>query len=803
MLGSLGFVRAILIGLIATLATLSPAQDAGDVYTPKGGTPQPWQINASHTLVWNGAPYLPVGLRIDGTPEEIARAKAAGFKDVIVDMPAGGTGWDDAIKALEAAGMRYLISVSSLAPMAEGVAVDPAGYRITGIAKAQTLEVKLPGASSALAVVVNQRDASVASTKRVAVINGVLSLEVAPYADLEQVLLIYPHMRSLEQPDLWDALDEHRDRLLATLRNHAPGAGLRGIVNPMGRLAAWTKSSPHFVPTGPYFRYEFAAFLKQKYRSVETAMRAWSMAGSDIDSFDVLARLAPLWSGPTRGVSELWDTDSDKLYNCSSNRSQIWGDIQDAIADTADRRYMRFTKAIQAAADVPLIQEWAGWMPLYEVANAHIDGIGMRPSGTSPSAILDSASRAASSILRWTKRGWLAATDIDPGSGPEAADQLANVLDDLTSLGSRGWFLRSSSPEMVKAMAGQMARSEDTSSTRFAPEALFFPENAFNPATPQRLPGGRWWLPTPANGNRVDLGSHFFAYRLQDGSRHFTAIWTDLPPGRFKLKMTEPKLAKFSSIGDAPVDPRVSKDGVQITMGPFPVIIEGTDEIPIPEPAYAETLLQMDQLFNAADALLLDVTEQRFLFRDALSGFDRNPGGSFVAMRQQFDKVSLRLARYTWIEAEATRNHNFSEVIQSAGCSNGAMLALKTQIASPVSGYTAEYTVPVRSGEDVEIWMAARIPADQRQNVTLTVAGDSYTIKSEPVSLYGQGFGWYRLGITKLAGVQSKMKLQVNSQTADMAFDAFALVPGAFKPRGVAIPDAIAFAVPKKKGRQP
>ncbi|MFI5385678.1 MAG: hypothetical protein ACHQ50_06095 [Fimbriimonadales bacterium] len=792
-------MRTLVLGLVAASAVLSSAQTGGNAYTAKGADPQTWVINANHTLIWNGAPYLPVGLRIDGTPEEIARAKAAGFNDVIVDLPAGGTGWDEAIKALEAAKMRYLISISSLAPMAEGVAIEPGGNRVTGIKKSQKLEIRLPGATSALTVVVNQRDTSVAKVQRLDVLDGTLALDVKPYADLEQILLIYPHMRSLEQPDLWDALDEHRDRLLSTLRNHPPGPGLRGILNPLGHLAAWTRSDPHFVPTNPYFRYEFAAFLKQKYRSVETAMKAWSMTVSDIDSFDRLAKLAPLWSGPTRGVPQLWDSDSDKLYGCNSIRSQVWNDIQDAIADTAARRYARFTAAVRTVVNVPMLQEWAGWMPLYETANPPLDGIGMHVYGTTPSQLLDFGSRATSSLLRWKKPGWLAATEVDLGTAKDAAEQLPNVLDDLTSLGSRGWFLRSSAPDVVKVMVAQLNRSSDTGLAQYAPPAIFYPENAFNPATPQRLPGGRWWLPSSGNGNRLDFGRHFFGYRYQQGVQSYTALWTDLPAARVKLKMMEPKSATFAAVDGTLVDPRVSKDGVQVTIGSIPIIVGGTDEIPIPEPAYAETLFRMDALFALAETQLVDVTEPAFLFKDALSGFERNPGGSYFAMRQQFDRVSLRMAPYVWIEAESTKRHNFSELLPSAGCSDGGMLSLKTQIASPVGGYTADYTVPVKSEEDLEIWMAARIPVDQRKNVTLTVAGDTFTIQSEPVSLYGQGFGWYKLGVTKLAGVQTKMRLQVNCQSADMAFDAFMLFPGHFLPRGVTLPDAIVFPEPKKR----
>jgi hypothetical protein len=127
------------------------------------------------------------------------------------------------------------------------------------------------------------------------------------------------------------------------------------------------------------------------------------------------------------------------------------------------------------------------------------------------------------------------------------------------------------------------------------------------------------------------------------------------------------------------------------------------------------------------------------------------------------------------------------------------MLSLKTQIESPADGYMAEYNVGVKSGDDVEVWVAARIPASERQNVTINVAGENFFIQGDPVSPFGQGFAWYHLGTTKLGGAQTKLRVIVNGKSSDVAFDAFALVPGHFQPKGVALPDAIVFTTGKKK----
>ncbi len=797
-LGSLALVRALLSPILLLSAAITLAQTGSGSYSPNGSTPQSWSINANHTLIWNAAPYIPVGLRVDGTAENVARAKSLGFSDVIVDLPAGGSGWQETIKALEAAQMRYLISVSSLTPMAEGVAIDPAGYRVTGITQAGKIDIRLPGASSALTVVVNRRDASVESIKRYPVLEGKLTMDVKPIADLEQVVLIYPKMRSLEQPDLWEAMDEHRDRLLHTLGVSGVGPGLRGIVNPFGRMANWGSNEPHFVPTSPYFRLEFAAYLKQKYRTLETAMKAWSMTASDIDSFEALARLTPLWSGATRGIPQLWDTETDRLYNCNNAKCSIWSDISEVISAASSRRYARIVSAIQSVVDVPVVQEWSGWSPMYELSNPSLDGIGMRPSGTSPSALLDSASRATSTILRWKKSGWLLATDIAPGSDQGAVGQISPVLDDLTSLGARGWFLRDSTPEINKAFSLQTPRSGDASVAAYAPLALFFPENAANPAVPQQLPGGRWWLPSPADGNRINYSSTIQGYRYNDGGQSFTAIWTTDPAARVKFRMMDPKSAVITALDPSAAPAKINKKGFEATLSSVPLVISGTTEIPVPEPAYAETLARATQLFSTAEGSGLDATQPRFLFKDALDSYDRNPGASFNVMRQQYERLDLRVGRFMWVEAELSRNNNFSEVIKSPATSSGAFLSLNTQIANPPGGYLADYPLNVKSTQDVEVWLAARIPQSQRDRVSITVAGQVLKLTGEPIGLYGNGFGWYHLGTTRLGGSNSSLQLKVIGESADMAFDVILLDPNRFTPNGVRIPDAISFAPVKK-----
>lgn len=796
------------------MVVIAPAQVREGTYKPAGGAATPWSINEHQSLIWGGQPYLPIGVRIDGTEQAVAAAKAAGITDVIVDLPANGAAWDGVLTALNRAGMHFLLRVGSLAPMAHGFAVEPQGYRVTGIIKPMQVTVEIPGATSAFVVFATKSDATIVDSARVPIVNGVLTYNAKPGPEIEHILLIYPEITSMDQPDYWDDLDTERDELLGSLRKHTLGAGLRGIVNPMGRSLAVTGKEPRFVPTNSYFRMELSAFLEEKYKNLETLMKSWSMNSSTLSqidnktkkwlgTFNEVARLIPLWSA-TRGIGALLDPDTNHLFMCDNKLSQAWADISQVINVAGDRRFSRIVPAIRAIADVPVLQDWMGWIPPCESKHPSIDGLGMRVTGTTLSTLAESGCRAVSSLLRWNTRGWLVATDVDPGTSPDVPTLLGGILDDISSMGARGIFVRSDSPAILKKVADEARqRGADTSLAGQSTSPIFFPENAYNPAVPQKLPGDHWWLPTPSDGNRIDLGSHFYAYRSAMNEGTFI-LWTHTP-GRYKLHILEPKSVKFQTIDGSDPMPKINKGLVEITLTEFPLIITGTLEVPVPDVSAVETIQQFKQMLTIGQRNHGGVDEQEMYFNQALIGFDRNPGGSFEQMRKQYWKLADKIAAYTWIEAEHYSDTNFSEVSNNPGCSAGRALSLRTLVPPGPGGYFAEYRVQVRSKDDQQLWIAAKIPAERRNDVSIMVGGQIMKLSGEPLSLYGGGFGWYKLGSTRVAGNMSSIRLQVDSAgNSEIAIDAILLTPEAFKPNGVTPPDPATFgALPTQRTKQP
>ncbi|HRF59169.1 MAG TPA: hypothetical protein PLH94_04555 [Fimbriimonadaceae bacterium] len=774
--------------MIAALVAVALIASFQEPVQPAAAPSRLWMVNPNNTLVWDGKPYLPVGLRIEGTPEAIQQARSAGVNDVIVELPADGSGWAAALRSLEDAGMRYLIAINSAAPACTGVAVEPEGYRIPNITGPTKIDMKIPGATSALTVIATQRDGAVQDHRRIAVTDGRIETEIDPRMTLEHVFLVYPVVTELRVPDFWSAFDVYRDRLLATLRTHKPGRGLRGILNPMGVLIQFPNADSQFVPNDPAFRSEFEAFLRSKYASVDTALRSWTMAASEIGSFAEMARLVPLWSS-TRGVTQFWDPEKDFLFACEGRKSAAWRDIQGAIRQAASRRFERLVASIQQISDVPVLQDWNGWTGPYSQPSPGVNGIGMPMRGPNPTALIDSAAPAASQILRWKNPGWLFASQIEV-TGENPAPQIRNTLDDAASLGARGWFVIARDAATRKAVADAADLSQDATLGTWKPIPLFFPETTTNPPAAQRLPGGKWWLPAPVNGNRIDLGSGYAAYRLIDGAEPFVAFWRTGQPAKVKVRLANPKQGTFAAIDGSDLKMKPAKDGIEMTIGNVPILFTGSEEVPVPEDALLDTMREFDEIFARNDRRI-DAPEESFLYKDSLAGFDRNPGGSLLTVRAQLQRLYIRLARYSWIEAENTRETTFSEITPEPGVSNGAVLTLRSRLGAPPEGYVARYEITSRTEAPHEVWIAGRIPVAQRAEVSARIGDQVVRIQQGPLSLYSNGLGWYRLGSFNLVPGKHQLEIVVDAKEgAFLAIDTIVVTSRTFQPNGVFPPKA-------------
>ena len=786
-------MRRLLLAPLLLLSVFAKGQapNREGSYRSSDGKTLQWRIDEHHSLVWNGTRYTPVGLRVDGTPAAINDANAAGIKDVLIDLSGDSGDWKTAVDAAEANGQRYLVRVSSLAPGTSGVAVDPASYRVAGLVGPTHVDIPLPGASRALVVVALKRDGTVLHSDTVDTKEGRLVYDTGVQPELESVVLIYPQTDRLEMPDLWERLDRHRDSLLARLRGARFGVGLRGVVNPLGRTLSLPGRDLRGVPTSPAFQAELASILEKKHTTVEGTMAAWSLGSSALSAYTEgpngksvlktrfidLARLVPLWSG-TRGVSSMWDPGSGHLFACDRDKSRAWEDIREAVAQAASRRARRLCAAIRSVVDVPVVQEWNGWAGITEDRTSAFDGMAARVSGETTSDWLDSGARAVSTVARWSTPGWLVVTDDAVPS-----KELEPSFDDLANLGLRAVFVDSPAATIAPLAARRAIAPPPDSPV----DALFYPENATNPAAVQRLPGNRWWLPTPDDGNRLDLGDQFYGYRVVTPTGIRVVMWAKTP-GRYLLRMKNPLGVTVTALDGTDPDPKKTKEGLTVTMGEMPATFDGLSEIPIPDVAVKETLDRFAALLLLTDGTRRVGTDERFSFRQAASALNDNPGANYGMMRAQLRRLASLLTNIAWIEAETSLDTTFSEVAPLPGASNDQALVLRALLPPP-EGFTASYNVPVVNRDAVEMWVAARLSPQRRRELEASVGGGTLFATEAPISSYGAGFAWYHMGTTRLTGGMAKVELRMRSGVgSEAAIDAIVFAPSGWRPNGVRYP---------------
>lgn len=765
-----------------------------------GASASTWSLNSFDALLWNGSPYLPVGARIDGDPETIRKVVAAGVRDLIVELPADGAGWDQAAEALEETGARYVVAIKSLAPSAVGIAVEPDAYRVAPIAGPRTISVTVPGGTDALVLLAALRDGDVNWQKRMPLVDGKATLEVDPKTDSPHVLLLYPQVHDLRTIDFWEGFDLQRDRLLRAFRQTKLGPGFRGLLDPLGVVKQFPSPDHTFVPFSRLFQLELSAYLERRYGKPDLVARAWALGSNDLARFEEYARLVPLFAA-SRGVQNVWDPQTDRLYSCESGKSNIWQDIQSVVKGAASRRYARFVNALSKTLKVPIYQTWAGWSGPYE-ENVVLDGVAFGSADAAPSAVAEAGSRAASTVLRRTKPGLLLAADLAAPAPDAEANDLASRTAEAESLGARAVYFRTTDTAQLQEIARLAAeRAADPASAQWKPSALYFPEAAWNPAYSMRLVGGLWWLPGPGSGGALDFGPEFSAYQYTEQGKHFLAIWR--PVGQadeVSFKAVDPKAYTFRSIDGEEVRPRIARDGFRVRVGSLPLIIEGPANFPVPDASLARVISQIKGVILGPGSNPANDGKQRLASLTA--AVDADPGGSYLALQMQIRDYARRQAPYIWLEGEVPTETNFSAPRAYLGASENVALQLDQRLSVQGEVSYADYVFRTRSPGPHEVWLAARLPQGFHQGMLVRFGTTLLATREPPTSRYADGFAWYKLGMIDLPAGAQKLTIELPTGTdASLAIDAIMLSPFPFRPDAARMPMEWIFPAPEGKDK--
>lgn len=742
-----------------------------------------WRVDDQFILRWGEQPYGPIGLRLAPDEDRLKALEKSTIRDVLLQMPLNGRLWEETFRRMEAIQARYLVEINSTPTPVEAVTVDPAGYRDT-VNGPKDLETTLPGASQVLVVVSEKQSQEVVQFQLVDTPGGKLKIHLNAIDGIDQWVTLYPIGQTLEVPDLWDGFDRHRDRLLSVFAQGKAGAGLRGILNPLGSLASLPSKDVRSIPTSSLFRQEFAETLEQKYKSVDVCMKAWSLQATSFNSFDELATLVPLWSG-TRGIGAFWDRSRNDRVLCDGRKSQYWNDFHSVINSSYLRRYTRLVQALRNATHVPILQDWAGYSNTYESGNA-LDGIGVQFSAGGLQENLDSVCPAMSTAFRQGRSFWPIVTNLQV----KDARELRAAVQDTAQVGFRGWFVDGSDLSLWNEVAS--LSQQGPSPTAPLPTPLFFPLGATNPAHCALLPGNRVWLPSPQAGSRLQLGPDFSGYNL--GTT--LVLWGNKGIQRTLLLTSDNETGtpSLTPIDGTNPQPKKIKEGWEVTLSDLPTIIEGLKGSVVPKTAVERLKKEAAQIYAKGEKAKIDLFVEGQAFQTAVGSLGRDPSSAYWQMELQYQRICSKAGESIWLEAELSKSHTFSESVGANGCSNGAMLASWMETSFGPKQMQADFTVPVRTEEAQTVWVAAKIPKGFHDRVTLQIGRQLLTLEPNPTGSYGLGFDWYRAGEVRLIGSTVKMKLQVKPvEGVLIGIDSILFTPMPFIPNGLNRPAPMQF----------
>lgn len=846
------------IPVLVALLAASAARAAG-VYTDSAGEKHNWRVQNNHVLLWDDKPFVPIGGLFQvkswapkGTDDDLKsdidalqKISAAGIHDIYLQPSSGGITRvnpvyiQKVIDACEAQGLTYGVSLSDGPRSALlGYQILPSRYRQMVSADGGLLRFTVPDIASAYYALTLLENGGT-SGQLVGEGNADLVEEgarvVVPASPTSQMLVLYPeriyHADSSPMPNLWEGIDEYRDRLLGLFSKVKLGKGFRFFTDPLPGNINLGGEAKQIVPTSREFSAEWAAFLEKRYKTPDDLVRKWKLKEVELGSFAEAAQLVPLFFNE-KGFHAFYDRVKDKRYSAELSKV-FWDDLDDFKTDSLRAVTNDLSAALKRGiADVPVVirsKGYAKWLAYSMSASRpdlkrfEFDGLGMDAYGKDGNAALYEGADVLSQVTDSPKPLWLPVLATQEARVPETTspgftnrESLYNLLDSLRGVGARGFYLDGvrvtdplRKPYDLSAIPAQLGwlpeyakQLEATGIATAAPpsaNALFFPRNERS-LTAAQLEGGAWLLPTDSrNGDQYktyQFGKVGGCYSMDDGDgpvyylynlREVRQITLTVPPG----------LAKESQPFWEPMERGVrKKDTITLTIGPQPVRLKRWPGLPIPNEAFTELV---------GDArVLMDLAKQRKLPELTIlsADFDRlrtpfrkdNMDQSLLTL-MQLQGLTERLRRllqpYAWIEAEGLwredgvplqpAQYTFDQVEERPGASGGRVLIVRDRPSTGQSA-TATYEVNISQEGVYRLWVASSPDANFALRLDNLPWGDGAR-GPRPV---GKTFGapplvWNECGPMLLT--RGTHKLEVRAE-GPMALDALLLTPGEFTPNG-------------------
>lgn len=802
-------VAPLMAALVFSGSAIAQRPQTAGLFTDRAKKQHLWSIDASHTLIWDGAQYLPVGGNFsphylaEGATEEnwtkdteaLGKVKEKGVLDLIVnpvvsavDVPAAA--WQRFIDYLDANGFRYGIAFGAgITTPLRGWVVKPTNYRIEDIRENVDVSWNVADADSGYFIFVDGVDASqIPHEGPVRVREGIASVPGHAGTANGAVAIFYPHKsikatREWALPDVWSSFDRYRDRLLTTFAQVKFGPGLRFFLDPLVHPLGLKGESDYLVPDSPSFRLEWGAYLTQHYPALDDLMNAWGVLERNIQDFKQAARLIPLFAD-SRGVPFMLDTGTNKRLECKGT-DRFWSDLRDCRNESLIY-YMNTAADLlkRELADVPVVYTRSQHHRIFSntLKQGGYDGLGIAAYGAGSAVAMSGADSAYSQISEAGHPLWCVVTETldnasptKPALGYASQQMMYYGLDWLKSIGAKGFYVNGlqvlpeaayqnqqlvKAPEQLDWLREYGIRlARNVGGVR--PYILPFPEAAagYVPSGPIGR-GGVWWVPSLATGRALGFGSSYAGYIINlppaEGG-DMTVIWSLKGARTTHLLVADPRNLQIpgncttAEGQQIPVKVDLKAKTAIITLDENPIILKGADPEILPLEAVQDVFAELKALVAQAESQKLGGSHYQFAADRAQSNYRR--GDYRVAFYQAVEVLNgivNALQPYTWLEGERAESHTFSEVTSAPAASGGAFLALSSEARPGPSGYGATYKFNVPANDSYSVYLAGTpLGANASPFVWIVDVGAPH-LGSEAAQVGGlymnNQFGWLNLG---------------------------------------------------------
>lgn len=833
----------------ALLQTERPKLVTGGTYRDAAGKEHSWRITEAHSLLWDGAAYLPVGVTFipqswaTGATADAWAAdqkalddlKAHGILDIC--LSAGTVGLTHVAPAqvqktldyLDANGFRYGIEIADFPkdPLI-GYVIKPGVYRDASPPVAGPDRFShISGLADAVYMLVSKHEGEIDETGRAQIQGPDTAIVNIKNAGPDDVLLLYPQRLftagspESHLPDLWQGYDEYRDRVLTFFRRVKLGPGFRFFRDPLTGSIGMQGEVENLIPTTEGYQLDFQAWLDRKYsHSVDDLNRAWGIAdrstGSAPPDFATAARSIPLWSG-TRGIPGIYDPTTQTTYMVTNKPriiSRTWEDIAQFRIEST-RGYMNAIADVlkKGVADVPVVYEWTGHNALFsnDRMRGGYDGLSLTPG---PNESIADGAYAYGQAEESPKTNWL----ITGKAGKDVASRadLFGDWDTLKGMGVRGFFLSPGADApganpldwLNSYAAGTQLAAAALADSK--PQILWYPASANLGLGVRQLSDGVWWLPSYQPGDRIMLGPTMQGYALPDpdGRLPTYVVWS--PNGTAQsARFAFPKDSQplITDAAGAPLKFDKKGDTWTVPVSAEPTLIRRVRQLPLPLDAADAAAREAKRLLGLADDQGINTQKFKDQIFYALYSIPDKPDNTdirFSLLSRVIVGLTDVLRPYAWIEAEGTDKTTFDSLVSDAQASNGSYLSVDTAQEPPPpgageeSGYRADYSFNVTAPGRYTLWMAGS-PLDGKNASPFAYSVDGglrTEIHAAPSEggVYAGKFTWSNLGDVTLTrgGTHTLSLVLLGHRPADdhytLAVDVLCLDRAPFHPNGVQPP---------------